>query len=345
MERNDKMAHLSPKVTVFMPVYNRGAFVGPAIESVLAQNFQAFELLIIDDGSTDDSMAVVGRYSDSRIRVERNDRNRGIPYTRNRGLDLARGEYIALLDSDDRMAPRRLERQAAYLDRHPDIATLGGWVTKVNEKGRAVRNLIKPLHPDELKAWLLFRCCHANTSLMGRTEALRDLRYDEDFTVSSDFELSVRLSRKHQVANMPRTLTLMREHGGRITNSSGNKVHTAKVRIAEEQLIALDVTFDQDDLSRHCKLMRLKGKEWHENPAFLDWAETWLNRLQEANAKSGIYSSRALASVFGQVWLYSCLHAAGTIGWGRALARFTGSPLRKGVSASLIDNVAFALRR
>lgn len=334
-----------PKVTVFMPVYNRAPFVGGAIESVLAQNFHDFELLIIDDGSTDESMDVVGRYRDPRIRIEQNDRNRGIPYTRNRGLDEAKGEYIALLDSDDRMAPRRLERQVSYLDRNPHIATLGGWVTKVNDRGKPVRNLVKPLHPDELKAWLLFRCCHANTSLMARTAALRDLRYDEDFAVSSDFELSVRLSQKYQAANMARTLTLMREHGGRITNSSGTRVQTAKVRIAEQQLTALGVEFDAHDLDRHCKLMRLKGKEWREHPSFLDWAEPWLERLQQANAKTGVYSPRALTNVFGQVWFYSCLHAAGTIGWGQALARFAGSPLRKGVSASLRDNLAFALKR
>ncbi|HKY82423.1 MAG TPA: glycosyltransferase [Sphingobium sp.] len=338
------MAGRTPKVTVFMPVYNRAPFVGGAIESVLAQNFEDFELLIIDDGSTDDSMSIVSRYTDRRVRVERNDRNRGIPHTRNRGLDMATGDYIALLDSDDRMAPRRLERQVAYLERNTHISTLGGWVTKVNDKGRAVRNLIKPLHPDELKAWLLFRCCHANTSLMARTGALRDIRYDEDFTVSSDFELSVRLARKYQVANIPRTLTLMREHGGRITNSSGNKVNQAKARIAEGQLRALEVPFDQEDLARHCKLMRIKGKEWREHPTFLDWAEPWLERLQHANAAAGIYSPRALKSVFGQVWLYSCLHAAGTIGKARALGRFAQSPLRKGVSASLFDNVAFALK-
>jgi glycosyltransferase involved in cell wall biosynthesis len=333
-----------PKVTVFIPVYNRAAFVGAAIESVLAQNFADFELLIVNDGSTDDSMAVIGRYGDRRIRVECNDENRGIPFTRNRGLDLAEGEYIAFLDSDDRMAPRRLQRQVSFLDRNPHIATVGGWVRKVNDKGHVVRSLIKPLHPEELKAWLLFRCCHANTSLMGRAAELRNFGYDEAFPVAEDFDLSVRLSQKHEVANIPYTLSLQREHGGRITNSSGTKVQTAKVRIAERQLTALGVSFDEEDLARHCRLMRMKGKEWREHPTFLDWAEGWLERLQQANARAEIYSQRALASVFGQVWFYSCLHASGTIGRRKALSRFARSPLRKGVGASLIDNLAFALK-
>ena len=320
-----------PKLTVFMPVYNRAHHVEAAIQSVLAQNFEDFELLIIDDGSTDESVAVVKRFSDRRLRLEHNDVNRGIPFTRNLGLEMASGEYIALLDSDDRMAPRRLERQVAFLDRRPDIATLGGWVTKVDARNRPVRRLIKPLHPDELKAWLLFRCSHANTSLMARTSALREFGYDEDFYVSSDFDLSARMAGRYRAANLPYTLTWMREHGGRITNSSGTRVQEAKVRIAERQLRALDLPFDEQDLQRHCKLMRIKGKEWRDHPELLDWTLEWLDRVQQANARAQIYSPRALAGVFGQVWLYSCLHASKTIGKAKAFACFGQSPICKGV--------------
>lgn len=339
------MPNHSPKVTVFIPVYNRAPYVGAAIESVLAQNFDDFELLVLDDGSTDESLAVAKSYGDRRIRVEQNDGNRGIPFTRNRGLELARGEYIALLDSDDRMAPRRLERQNRFLDSHRDIATVGGWVRKVDGEGRHVRSLIKPLHPDELRAWLLFRCSHANTSLMGRTAVLREFGYDENFRVSEDFDLSVRMSRKYRSANLPYTLTFLREHGGRITNSSVNNVQAAKVRIAERQLLSLNVQFDSEDLQRHCKLMRVKGKQWLDNPDLLGWAEGWLNKLQQANAQAGLYAPRALAGVFGQVWFYSCLHAAKTIGHGHALAKFGRSPFAMKLGTSLFDNLAFALKR
>ena len=96
----------SPKVTVFIPVYNRAKYIGSAIESILGQTFSDFEILLIDDGSTDRSVEIMESYTDPRIRVLQNDTNLGIPRTRNKGLQGARGEYIAMLDSDDRAYPR-----------------------------------------------------------------------------------------------------------------------------------------------------------------------------------------------------------------------------------------------
>ena len=90
-----------PTVTVFIPVYNREHYISEAIESILTQSFPNFELLLVDDGSTDRSVEVMRSYDDARIRVVCNEHTRGIPQTRNRGLELARGVYIALLDSDD----------------------------------------------------------------------------------------------------------------------------------------------------------------------------------------------------------------------------------------------------
>ena len=115
-----------PRVSVFIPVYNREAYVGAAIESVLRQSFQDFEILLIDDGSTDLSVEVLRSYDDRRIRVVRNERNLGQPETRNRGLALARGQYVAMLDSDDVARPDRLSRQVAFLDRHQDCVEVGG---------------------------------------------------------------------------------------------------------------------------------------------------------------------------------------------------------------------------
>ncbi len=115
-----------PKVTVLTPVYNREQYIATAIESVLAQSFTDFELLLIDDGSTDGSAEILRSYTtDPRVRVVRNEQNLGIPQTRNRGIDLARGEYVAMLDSDDWAYPCRLETQVAFLDRHRDVAVVG----------------------------------------------------------------------------------------------------------------------------------------------------------------------------------------------------------------------------
>lgn len=334
-----------PKLTVFIPVYNRAPYIGAAIDSVLGQSFRDFELLLIDDGSTDGGVAVIERFDDPRIRLYRNDCNRGIPYTRNRGLELARGEYIALLDSDDRMAPRRLERQVAFLDRHTDIATLGGWVAKFDASGSIVRHLVKPLAPDDLKAWLLFRCAHANTSLIGRTAIMREFGYDESFAVSQDFELSTRLSVRYKLANLPLICSYQREHDGRITNMGGTRVEDAKRHLAQRQLDALGIEYDEQDLLRHCRLLRMRGKQWYEDPIFLDWTEEWLKRLMAANERTRLYTPRAFRNVLAQVWLLSCLRAASVIGWRKALGLLARSPLLLALLTSLYDNIVFVLPR
>lgn len=171
-----------PKVTVFVPVYNREAYIGAAIESILGQSFSHFEILLVDDGSTDRSVEVLRSYDDPRLRVVCHEHNLGIPQTRNRGLELAQGEYIALLDSDDIAQPDRLQHQVAFLDRHPDIVQVGGWVRRVDATGRLLKQVKQqPTAPDDIRAQLLFRCSLSNTTIMGRTAVLRAYGYRNSF--------------------------------------------------------------------------------------------------------------------------------------------------------------------
>ena len=108
-----------PRVTVVIPVYNREKYVGIAVDSILSQTFSDFELVVVDDGSTDRSIAEVLSYSDPRIRLVTNHTNLGVSASRNKGVQLARGEYLAFLDSDDWAYPERLAKQTAFLDSHP----------------------------------------------------------------------------------------------------------------------------------------------------------------------------------------------------------------------------------
>lgn len=114
----------NPKITVFMPMFNAEKFIGEAVDSILNQTFKDFELLIIDDGSNDQSREIVEKYQDSRIRLYVNERNRGLPYTRNRGLELARGKYLAVMDADDISDPYRLAKQWNYMENHPETVVL-----------------------------------------------------------------------------------------------------------------------------------------------------------------------------------------------------------------------------
>ena len=143
----------NPKVTVFIPVFNREHYIGDAIESILAQTFSDFEILLVDDGSTDSSTEKIRSFSDPRIRLVCNEKNLGIPKTRNKGVELARGQYMAMLDSDDLAYPHRLKKQVAFLDNHPEYAQIGSWCRMMDAQGRILNKIKRqPTQPDDIHA-------------------------------------------------------------------------------------------------------------------------------------------------------------------------------------------------
>lgn len=325
----------APKVTVFIPVYNRERYIGAAIDSILAQSFTDFELLVVDDGSTDGSVALIEAYGDPRVRLERNGRNLGIPKTRNRGLELARGAYLAILDSDDAVYPDRLAKQVAFLDSHPDFAMVGSWGRAMDQSGRPLKRIKKqPVSSDEVKAHLLFRCCLNNRSVMGRTAVMREHGYRNDYPRCQDYELLVRLAANHKLGNLPEILVLGRVHDQQITGQTFDLGQAKKQEIASVQLTALGLAHDQDDLARHAILGRMGKLDYTPDQAFLDWTESWLLRLQEANRTARIYPEPAFTRVLGAYWLKACRRTSSRIGWG-AWRRLLGSPLRRNAGASL----------
>ena len=116
-----------PLVSVVLPVYNRPS-VANTINSVLSQTYTNFELLIIDNASTDNTADVIREISDQRIRLIINEENKGQTYSINRGLELSKGKYIARIDADDLMAPERLEKQVKFMEENLDYGLVGCWV-------------------------------------------------------------------------------------------------------------------------------------------------------------------------------------------------------------------------
>ena len=337
----------APKVTVFIPVYNREKYIATAIDSILAQTFQDFELLLVDDGSTDASVQIIAAYRDPRLRLVRQETNQGIPKTRNKGLELARGEYIALLDSDDYAYPQRLARQVAFLDAHPEYVEIGTWNRAMNARGVPMRKLkIQPVLPQDVKAMLLFRCCIKNRSVLARTAVLREYGYREEFPRCQDYDLHVRLAAEHPIANLPQVLVLGRLHDERYTGQTTDLGKVLKMRIMAAQLSRLGVRHSERDLERHYHLAHRDAADASARPdaRALDWAEAWLRQLLEANRKAGVYDEQALARVTGEVWLRLCHRASRRLGW-RGWQRFLGSPLRRGAWAALQGHARYLVSR
>jgi glycosyltransferase involved in cell wall biosynthesis len=225
----------SPTVTVFIPAYNAEPFLHDAVESVVAQSFPDFELLIIDDGSRDRTREAAEAWAtrDSRIRVVSRE-NRGRPATRNEAFDRARGRYLAVLDADDLAAPHRLERQVAYLDAHPDVALCGSHNVHVRHSGdlqrtRLSRSIVRKHAVDVrgVRAVQFFDCAIRQSTAMFRMDTVRarGYRYNPAYPLAEDFELWSRILQSDVVANLPEVLGYYRRHGGQSTQLQFTEVH------------------------------------------------------------------------------------------------------------------------
>ncbi|MGE0822389.1 MAG: glycosyltransferase family 2 protein [Candidatus Binatia bacterium] len=325
-----------PQVTVFIPVHNRERYVGDAIESVLGQNFDDFELLVIDDGSTDHTREIIRSYaSDPRVRVIENPDNLGIPRTRNRGIELARGRYLALLDSDDVAHPSRLGMQVEFLDQHPDYALIGAWTGGMDNTGQYHRRVrLLPVSAEEVRCRLLFQCCPAQSSIMARTAILRAYKYREDYAVSSDYDLWIRLAGSHKLGSLPRVLVRSRMHQTQVTQERAQLIMENCLSIMRSQLRALGVPFSETDLRQHFFLLRMRKRQFVPDWRYVTWADAWLQKLREANVHNPTYEQKPLARLLGQIWFLICWRASSHGGW-TAWRQFWRSPLCHEFGASV----------
>jgi len=334
------MPAANPKVTVFIPVHNREHYIRVAVNSILAQTFEDFELVVVEDGSTDRTADVLAEYADPRLRIIENGENLGIPASRNRGLDAARGEYIALLDSDDHAYPERLARQVKYLDANPEITQVGSWCSFMDSNGNMLDKVRRqPLRPEDIHAHLLFHCPVINRTVMARTAALQEIGYDTAFPRCQDYDMHSRLViAEHSLANLPDILVCGREHPGRFTGQTSDLGRDRKIAVYRRMLARIDIEANDDELGRHHALTRPA-----ERPVgvgeFLEWAEAWLWRIKQANRAQPVYPEPSLSRALGAIWTLNCWHARRKLGRRKMLARLGGSPLARGIPGNF--NIRF----
>lgn len=235
---------LTPKISVLMPVFNGERYLREAVESILNQTLTDFEFIIIDDGSTDRSIEILSAYTDPRLKIIRNQANIGVSQSLNKGLDLALGEYIARMDSDDISLPERFARQVAFMDSHPEIAVCGTWVTMIDAAGRVVRSRPTPTGQElELNYWRSNPIIHP--SVLIRASQLGELRYDDQILYAQDFDLWFRMKSKYRLDNLPEYLLLYRMHKENITKSKNAAQRASAYEIFRRHTGAHEISYDE----------------------------------------------------------------------------------------------------
>jgi len=284
----------APAITVLMSVFKADRHLPLAVESVLSQDFQDFELLVMDDGSADDMGALFARHANERISLHRNEANLGLTRSLNRGLALARGRYIARMDADDICLPGRLRLQFEYMQLHPEVGLLGGQANCINEAGGLV---FQERHPtaEHLLRWLLiFLNPFWHPSVMLRTAVLRAAGgYDESIPYAQDYELWARLAKRTRLAQLEEPVLLYRIHAKSVTCSRGAEQEACALRVSRESLGALGLDGVSDDLIRGAREVLIQLPVVHANPDTLEL----LRRSQELFARRNALTDGQLADL------------------------------------------------
>lgn len=237
-----KLTH--PKVSVLMPVYNVQEYVAEAIDSILNQTLSDFELIILDDCSTDNTVKIVSSYSDCRIILHCNNVNVGIANNLNIGLQMAKGKYIARMDGDDMSLPERLRVQTDFLDQHPEIDLCS---CALEMFGHDTQVWIRENDPEQIKITMLFYSpiLHA-PSVFRRNQFLAyKLFYNQEFFPAEDYDLWSRAVFHCKMTNLPDRLYLYRIHGIQVTKTdvhTNEKTHQIRLNYLKQALPDLSDT-------------------------------------------------------------------------------------------------------
>jgi glycosyltransferase involved in cell wall biosynthesis len=291
-----------PRISVVMAAYNAAEHLSGAIDSILGQTFENFELIVIDDGSKDDTSAIIHGYADPRLRPVRNPHNLGLIASLNRGLDLARGEFIARMDADDEALPRRFEEQIRFLDAHPEIGLCG---TAIETFGVRTERWALECEPARVRCQMLFDPGLSHPTVMFRRSILlqHDLRYDPAYLHAEDYALWVRFAAVAQVANLPSVLLRYRLHPHSVSHNHRDTQRRTADRVRREQVQRLGIEPTERQMTVHATLMR--GAP-HTLTLGLDETEAWLSTLLEANRRTGFVEQKVLSSMLYEKWFRLC---------------------------------------
>ncbi|MCL6604857.1 MAG: glycosyltransferase [Paenibacillus sp.] len=288
------------KISVIMPVYNMAPYIEESICSILTQTYSDFELLIIDDGSTDGTLDIIKKFDDSRIKLICHSINLGLIETLNQGIDLSTGEYIARMDGDDIALPHRFERQVAYMDTHPHCGVCGSQVRYLGIDGVTT----KPLTHEEIKCWQLFHCTIVHPTVMIRKSVLENhgIRYLYYYH-AEDYEIWNRLAAVTQLVNLPEVLLMYRQHANQVSNVHQRVQEMQAECIRRDQLLLIGIDATPEEYQTHMDFCHFRIRV-HE-PDHYYKALAWAHKILEGNVRTLKYEHQTLNLVLSRCFSLS----------------------------------------
>jgi len=325
-------------LTVLLPVYNAEAYIAEAIESILSQTFGDFELLIINDGSTDSSPQIIGSFHDERIHFVNNQSNLKLIATLNRGIDLAKGKYIARMDADDVSLPQRLRKQVDFMEAHPDVGVCGSWFESFGGQRKVVEY---PEKDEDIRIMMLYQTPFCHPSVIFRKEVFNKhgIRFLPEFIHAEDYEVWVQLADRTRFANIPEALLRYRLHSGSVSSShqSVQEKNTLKIiRMAFEKA-GMKVNDAEIKLFREIAYSHFKA----EKDLILE-AERILSRLVESNNQTHFLPDKELKKFAFEKWFHLCYNTTALGNW--VYDTFHKSPLSALGTIPVMHRLKFAVK-
>lgn len=314
-----------PRVSIVMPVFNSGKFVAESIRSLLDQTYRDFELIIVDDGSTDSSKEIIAGFTDPRIRVLTNDKNQGIVFSRNKGLAQVRGEYYAPFDSDDIASQDKLEKQVKYMDAHPEIAMIGSWAKMMDESDKTLNQRWKlTSKPELIPSIMLFRNYFVHSSLLVRMKAIENINYEPGLDVVEDYKFCADLAFSHPVSIFPDYLLKYRVHSKSAMRINNRRLLEQDTRIYRYLFWKLGIKLSETDLN--C-IFALKGNNKIDDFNLLLQIHQFLLNILNQNLMHNFFDHHYLQKTVADRWLKACflgkhLHV-------KMIAKLVSSPLTR----------------
>lgn len=286
------------KLSVVVPVFNKAPFIRECFESVLSQSFGDYELIVVDDRSTDDSVDAVNAFRDDRMQVVRLEKNLGPAGAAQRAMDLATGEYILRVDADDISLPDRFAKQVAFMDRYPELGASGGHLQLFGSETGLWRF---PVGQNTCHAEVLFGNPVAQGTVIMRTRVLRDngLRFHDDWPrIGEDWMLWARLSLHARFDNLDEPLILYRR--GEQNSSFGLEQTTYRRVILRDVFSTLGVPLSDAQCDLH--LMGLRSFAQQPTRASIHALRDWFGELRAMNRTRHLFEEAAFDARIRQVW-------------------------------------------